>query len=350
MKLMYEDIEVMRRLMSRNLQTFANNCQSCHVGQIRTAAVPLNTGGTASAFFTDFDRDGYPDYYYVASDHATAAKAPAVEGVYLKGHGVVFDVTLPPVVHLTSNVATTVSQKLMSEWDRTRLQLRGEKPPETKSAAQPPSLTQLLLKMLADNGQHFGQMSKVESITLVVTFRKEQPPSEQANTGSGNGRGRPGTPPVGMFAPGGGPPPGAGPMMPGSGSSTGEPGTGPPASGKDYELLADLHRKRGNWKEAVKVYEDEFKKHPTNQDRELITKLASAYLELGRVAEARKLLELYQYAANAPAAIPPKPTGTDGTPYKLIVSASKNALDQVGTGKMTFEEFVKTVSIETVTK
>ena len=120
------------------------------------------------------------------------------------------------------------------------------------------------------------------------------------------------------------------------------------SSGSDYELLADLHRKRGNWREVVRVYEDALRKRPRDQERDLLLKLAAAYLELGLVENARKMLEKIATAkadTSTKTAEPPK----DVPPYKLIVSAPKSVLDQVGAGKMTFEEFAKKASVETVT-
>ena len=121
----------------------------------------------------------------------------------------------------------------------------------------------------------------------MVTFRKEQPPPDRPGMGPGAGSmsgGMPGAPSMGAAGPGmpglpglGGPttPPGmsSAPGSPtGGGGSPGIPGAasgpgsiggpsdaaggGSGSSANDYELLADLHRKRGNWKEVIRVYEE----------------------------------------------------------------------------------------------
>ena len=99
----------------------------------------------------------------------------------------------------------------------------------------------------------------------------------------------------------------------------------------------------------VRVYEEALRKRPRDQVKELSLKLAAAYLELGQIEAAKKVID--QYAAAKPgmaAPVGPSPP-KEAPPYKLIVSAPKSLLDQVGNGKMTFEEFAKRASIETVT-
>src|SRR5262249_56527629 len=174
-----------------------------------------------------------------------------------------------------------------------------------------------LLRLLAENGQHFEQLAPNESVTLVVTFRKEPSPEKPGMgasmggppagmpSGPGIGAAGPGLPglggppaPMGASSPSGPPIGASGPGIPGGPMGPGGFGPGDaagggsgPSSANDYELLADLHRKRGNWKEVVRVYEETLRKRPRDQERDLSLKLAAAYLELGQVEAARKLLE-----------------------------------------------------------
>src|SRR5262249_25343049 len=105
-KLMYEDIEVMRRLMARNLQAFSTaDCQSCHMGKVGagTPGIPemptdVLVGTGSGAVVADFDGDGFLDVLRVHP--GMEVKTPAVEGTYLRGHGAVFNVTLPPVAQM----------------------------------------------------------------------------------------------------------------------------------------------------------------------------------------------------------------------------------------------------------
>src|SRR5262245_42409557 len=180
-KQMYEDIEVMRRLMGRNLQVFAtHNCQRCHdtspgstlIGVSDWSSNVLVQDNAIGKLFTDVDSDGHLDALIV--HHGAEIRPPAVEGTFLKGHGAVFNVTLPPLAHTLPAGTSKSSIKPLTEWERTRLQLRGEKAPDQRPTAHPPALSDLLLKLLAENGKNFGQLSPSESVTLVVTFRKEQ--------------------------------------------------------------------------------------------------------------------------------------------------------------------------------
>jgi hypothetical protein len=378
-KQMYEDIEVMRRLVAKRLQGFqAADCQKCH-NQPGTkmggggGGITVLVGPDGKAVFGDFDADGRFDLDLV--HHGLQVNPSEVDGTYLRGHGAVFHVTLPAVARVLATASVKPSSQTLSEWDRTRLQIRGEKAPDASSAPHPPALTDVLLELLAENGKHFGQLSPTESVQLVVTFRKEQPSSDRR--GSGGGSEMPGAGSMSDFgAVMTGPPagggrsskPGTGPIGGGSGAGSLEPlqsgpggglptlpGSGGPGSGSgmpptsDTELLAELHRKQGNWKEVIRVYEEAIRKRPRGQERELSLKLAAAYLELGQLDNAKKILDKIADTK----AVPPLPKSGDAPKeavvYKLIVTAPKSVLDQVGNGKMKFEEFVKKASIETVT-
>src|SRR5262245_27532287 len=63
-KQMYEDIEVMRHLLARNLQTYTlGSCKSCHETNSFRRMISGGISGLASntVLLADFDADGYFD-------------------------------------------------------------------------------------------------------------------------------------------------------------------------------------------------------------------------------------------------------------------------------------------------
>src|SRR5262249_4508477 len=95
------------------------------------------------------------------------------EGVYLKGQGVVFTITLAPSAHDPRLAPEKPAPKAASDWDRTRSEVRGEKvpPPNTTTETKSASVADTILKLLADNGHHFSQLGAEESLIVVATFR-----------------------------------------------------------------------------------------------------------------------------------------------------------------------------------
>lgn len=383
---MYEDIEIMRNLLARQLHTVqSTQCTLCHVDAKAHLGLRLNdmegfSGSAPGAGFADFDGDGRLDLFVANHPHGGGTAPTSIEGSYLKGQGVVFQVTMPPVPRSElAASAGTQNQKTVSDWEKTRRQMRGEKV-DGGPAMQRANLADLLLKTLAENGKNFSQLPENESVTLVVTFRAGSPPPAASGAGMmGGGMSPSGGPGMGgMGMPGGmgspmgggglGPPPmggGAGmaPIGP-MGSGGGPPmGAGPEGGGateamtpdRELELLGDLHQKRGNWNDAASAYERALTKaregNKPDRVRQLVKKLAEVHLALGNLDAARKALE--SAAASEPVKAPDKPLPRSAPavklPAKLIVSANKKLLDQAGDGKITFAEFQKLASFEVLT-
>ena len=125
---------------------------------------------------------------------------------------------------------------------------------------------------------------------------------------------------------------------------------------RDLELLGDLHLKQGQNEEALTAFQKavELKQLDPKLSAALYRKLAQCYLALERIGEARsaldkaaEVLKNMQEAASAqnkPAAAKP----AAALPVKLIVSAPKKLLDQVKEGKISFEEFRRQATVETL--
>jgi tetratricopeptide (TPR) repeat protein len=385
---MYEDVEILRRLLNNKLEKqFAptrqvvatwtwNNCASCHdatthgnlflnernfdinPGLWRGNPNLPNTNASwlglqnnqpniaangilyASQPFVFANGQSLPPGHPFTLDMGfpIAAGHLDTEGVYLKGQGVVYTLTLPRPQPKAKPGAAPPAPKPVSDWDRVRRELHNEKPEALKKVPPPrePTLEEILLKVLAENGHHFTQLGDNESLTVVVTFRGGDPaPASTTAT--------------------------AGPEPSGKKEEQAKAAAAlgmidlTRTGGQDYELLGDLHQKQGKAAEAVKAYRQALEQNrDANAAPTLYRKLAQALLSEGKDDEARQVLTrlLDQRKKEQAAPKPPPATVTEGkpssVPAKLIVSASKTLLDQVGAGKMSLEEFEKAATVEHV--
>jgi hypothetical protein len=348
---MAEDIEILRRLLNRALRDWAERA--------------TQVSGKAHAFSPDgrilATREGSGVRYWDAATGRLLREVPSrpvqvpkfadAEGVYLKGQGVVYTVTLPPTPHDVKGGPVKPSAKPLSDWERVRNELRGDKPAaEAAPASAPPSLAETLLRLLAKNGHHFTQLSPRQTLTVVVTFR------ETAGTAAVSGAvATVGSPATSMPGPSGGKP---GTMPPGTvGGTPGMPmmpGTGrPPATARDYELLGDLHLKQGRAHEASASYKKALEclqthnrataDHFTLQRKLAVTGvlLAEQSPPAQREAAVRRALDVLQRVDRESKGMP-----AARLPARLIISAPKSVLDQVGSGKMSFADFRRAASVE----
>jgi hypothetical protein len=106
-----------------------------------------------------------------------------VEGVYLKGQGMVFTVTMPPwpqseVIDLQARVEAP------SDWEQAKRQVRGENTLLELSFQlhTGPGLKEVLLKLLAENGKHLRHLPDNENVTVVVIFRGQPAPQPKVTS------------------------------------------------------------------------------------------------------------------------------------------------------------------------
>ncbi len=373
----YEEIEVMRALLLRKLR-------STYFGPERlwwSELLNPNTNGAGDKQNWYFEPITTPDgkttyrqrnalnwvgneqYLSLQSAHSPHDSGISVEGVYLDGYGVVFNVVLPASAHDPRPAApATPSAQPPSEWDEVRRELRGEGrvPPPTSTGRKEPTLGDVLLHLLAENGKHFTSLRDDQQLTVAVTFRGAPHPYPLVTFADPVQTGQPGGQPAA--------PPGAFTAQR-AGSVTiaeGNNAFSAPQTGRDLELLGELHLKQGQNGQALEAFqralaqlENEAKSAPDAEDdrqvqsrlAELYTKLAQAQTATGRLDEARTTLDRavtlkQRGTAQTANKAPQPPRAAAAQPAKLIVSAPKRLLDQVGGGKVTFEEFRKAAKVE----
>jgi hypothetical protein len=377
-----EQIEVMRALLMRKLRGAAAGATlhdaSATASYLDTFNNTFITGNTAYQPTTTYQPQTAPDgtsFYQPVTTFApwtvtgtTSARAgsdgQAAEGVYLPGYGAVFSVTLPTPAHDPRPAAgAKPAPAEVTEWERVRRALHGEATPEPAPAApKEPPLGDVLLRLLAENGRHLTALNDDERLTVVVTFRGHRPSPRPTVTTQANAI-TTATNPLGAGL--------SGTLTPfGGGTVATTAGHGQTA--RDHELLGDLHLKQGQHQQALEAFskaltalDAEWKKTDLSggEDQairqmqlrlaELYTKQAQAQLAAGRSDEARQLLDkakaVKEQAGKTAAEKPPvtaKPGGGPALPARLTVSAPKRLLDQIGTGKISFEEFRKEAKVE----
>lgn len=341
---MYEDVAVFRTLLNRSVvQSYGLGLRGALPG-VSSDRQLWTDPKTRNMYYVGV-QSPYPTLL-VGMDSVHSGSLSLSEGVYLPGQGVVFNVTAPiplqdPLAKETGSMA-----KEMSPWERARRELRGDKVTETKTAApRQASLSEALLRLLAENGRHFKELGDNERITVALTFRGSTY-CASCHASSAQKAQKPQT------VMGGG---GAGSMSPARNS--GDP---------DQSTVGDLHWRQGRYKEAIAAYELTLKrlmetmpspKGPADLPKllsavELANKLTRAFEACRDGSGAQRWRDLSLKFAKAALELSdslkgkPVEKGTIAVPPRLIVSASKKLLEQAGSGKMTFEEFRKAATVQ----
>lgn len=414
---MYEDIEIMRRLLRGKL----DNLQSARK---RAMGGMQMMDGQADALFSLGYLAANGMAQFGSRARSTQSAAVNIDGVYLPGHGVVFTVNLPAGATLAPNPHSSLNldvsscanchesdpqvkqrfaeslakqPKPLTEWEKTRRDVLGIKAADRKKApavslieiCDPGTIAELVLHVLSENGRHVSQLPSDEQVTVAITFRKpaEKQKSHFSDVGNGifkvlvddggslgSGSGitfkdvRLG---VGVDQAGPAQSPGPNPIdnaVQGF-ESVDDRGKAKGGNGKstyrDYLLLGDLHMKQNKPDQAFKAYERALSTladpakltHAELQDATTATrraildlhqKLTQAALADKKAEVAKKWVERLIGLQKAPSsrATPKDATKPLSLPARLIVSAQKLLLDQVGAEKITFDDFRKKASVQ----
>lgn len=350
---MYEDIEIFRRILDRKLQginrqgegsaseaynlipyfTALPNDPTAYFllnqvappGTWVDISAPVKSNQLSNRLMPLNYKTYSPQTYYYQSVTNPEPRA-AIEGVYLKGQGIVYTATLPSL-QLTSKAEAT---KPISEWESVRRQLHNEKEGTQKpEAKKPPSVSDVLLKVLAENGHHFSQLGENESLMIVLTVHDASPSSTATKSTGGSAKTE------------------SKPVYGGSYSSSVSPKV------RDLELLGDLHMRQEHFGMARDAFREALEFKPARKlGAKLARKLAQAYLMLNEIEKARGALDqalaLTKESTDAKAKPTPATKPVPALPIKLIISAPKKLLDEVKDGKLSFEEFRRRASVETL--
>jgi hypothetical protein len=400
---MYEDIEVMRRLLSRELlaqqrkdvphpplATFWNKLASdgpddpAHKQAVNRGIAWLKTQQAEEAGFTaqalqsliasEADlADVHSSRNLYRNIATNRVGVTPFEGAYLKGHGVAYTATISaseavvlntpqkslallgwcsrchdqaavkPLVEPTAEPAPGSK----SDWDRVQKEVRGG-PPESKAPPRvrvqdicaPGNLTEILLKVLAENGHNFRLLPAGEHITVAIT--------------------------VAGVRPSGGTPSGAAAQFGAVEALTRDV--------RELTDLADLHLKQGKndaalvpLSKAISRFEETTLEFPPGaaqaeanrqiEDlnrtlRGLYVRYAQALLSAGKLVQARGALDRADQArvrvkVTTGAAPVPSPV-VPNSPAKLIISVPKQAMDDVHAGKIDMTKFRALAEVETI--
>jgi hypothetical protein len=337
---MYEDIEIMRRILDRKLQgLYARSTLQAPIGysiggfnpNLSNAGfggmVGMQGGGALGIQGGFAGMGGMPHSplgitYYVQEAH------PSLEGVYLRGQGVVYTATLSSL----QAPAKAEAPQPVSEWESVRRQLHHEKEdPKRTETGKPPELSDVLLKVLAENMQHFSQMPENESLTIVLTVH-------------GSGRSSTGRKSAGQSA-----------KTTSQPLAAGEGDSAVAAKVRDLELLADLHQKQSRYEEALATLHKALEMNPgPRKAATLYRKQAHCYLALAQDEKARAAVDRSIAALKEAADGKDKPASAAkpsavALPVKVIISVPKRLLSHPNAAKLTIEDLRSQARVETLT-
>lgn len=362
----YEEIEILGRLFDRALGKIA----APH-GQLHGMAFSPDGRRLAST-----DATGMVRLWDVTTGKAVANPHHVVEmgslqGHYLRGHGLVYTGMMPlptrPVV-----AQTPKEDPKRSDWEDARRELRGERVDRTQTREDANiSIADTLLKVMAENGHRLKLLPDGESLTVALTLGASQDCARCHDAGqwhrldlrsnSIRSYDMDKSASTETSAP-------RKPLVTGNNSAA---AGGTAGAAKDLRatareeaqkavMLGDLHVKQGQTAQAAELYRKALEvlhkiENPASdwemEIMELTVKWSRLMVALGKKDEATEALKrvaerVERFTKSRVQAKSAKESEEIPLASRLILRVPKKVLDQMGTGKMTYEDFRKSSTIE----
>lgn len=321
-----EDIEVMRQILQDRLapvQMSMTNCVQCHMApnqqysELRVGSMTLRASqGFDSGNYSilGMGGPGLPGHGWQVlgphDPHHGIAALAQLEGAHLSGYGVVYTVTLPVPGSDPRPTSPDAPPRELTEWEKVRGQLRGEKVPEKKpTKSKSETVGDIILGALARNGKNIG-IEPTEKVTIVVTFRPETKSSQVRWDGKRDSVVR------NIFV-------------------------------DDHERRGDVLMGSGKPNEAIHAYVRSagYTRSDDHNKYRLLRKLAQAYIQAGDLDKGQEMLDKLKAVQEEQEQTEEKARDYN-VPAKLTISATRKQLEDLASEKLSMEEFRKAITIE----
>lgn len=405
---LYEDMEILKVLLKKSVSKAAGVSTLPRLGHFGEMGGGMSAPGAGAGIGSSGGYGGtdagMAGLMGAMDPHANMPKSgfgiDSFQSVYLPRIGIIYSGQVVMGKTDPLKVIKAKSEPTLSNWERVRNDLLGQKSKQRSKRSSPDSISETVVKALANNGKHLSELQDSESVTVaitLVTFERACATCHSMNANAGmdmrggsdmmsggmgmsskkrksssnstfGGSASPGGMSPGISSSGGGGI-GAPPGSPG-GRGLSPSGTLNSSSVKSTISLAELHLKHGRFESALRslseastlLQKERLKTKLTNrkgidlalQSVQVFGMMAQTNLKMGNIKNAVELMAaaktLAESASNAAKELstnsnPPEKAAMPLAP-RLIITASKKSLTEVGTGKITLDEFRKQIQIQ----
>jgi hypothetical protein len=324
---MAEDLEVLAEVVARALERF----------QPEAAAVAL-LGKQGSTRWKDAESAWRKALSPAAGGRRGGGRPRAV---HLPGYGVVVQADAPALAEEPAQGGGgNAPQKAPDDWDLARRILRGAPPPaagEGRARTEPTraDLTDAVIRLMARNGHRLRHLAAGERLTIALEIE-----GQARDYGTAWPVGPDSFRPESTSAADGG---AWEAETPTATDGARDYFRAPDPALESRVLSGDLHLRQGNYEKAIEAFQQAADAY--RQDSTVRTRLLHALAGAGKYAEARALLDRLAAGTGAGGAADRQEQARFAVPGRLVLSATKESLDEAGTGSMPLEEFRKQVQV-----